>query len=340
MDALKLSNDIRYKLGILNSENNYIDENSLLFRNPLIKKILHSSYGNRNYRLNEAYSSFLIKSGKFDILHPTYYDPYFLKFLKKPFVLTVHDMTHEKLPEYFWPKDSLTHDKRICVQKANHLIAISETTKQDMIELYGLKPESIQVIHHGIDLQSPFLLKDVNNLPANYILFVGDRGGYKNFYMLVDAFHYIHKKYPELQLFLVGGGPLTIAEVEYLSRLSLNERIVHRHVDDEELNCVYSKAVAFIYPSLYEGFGLPVLESFRAKCPTLLSNIPSFKEVAGDAAFYFEVDQVDSLIFMLEKILDDEIYRGSLVDKGFSRLKLFDLQYSLQQTCDVYRSQI
>lgn len=334
INTIKVLPDYEYLLGVLYSGNHYIDTKS-----SLPEKLLHvlnkPKYASK---LNERYCSKLLKQNNFDIFHPTYYDTYFIDKLKKPLVITIHDMTYERLPEYFWAEDPLTQNKRINVERADKIIAISETTKKDLIAFSDVDPSKIEVVYHGIDLQVPLATKEIANLPENYLLFVGDRSGYKNFYLFINAYKELSRKYPDIQVVLTGGGSVAISDLEFLRRLKLENKVTHVNVTDEELNFLYQNALAFVYPSLHEGFGLPILEAYKADCPVLLSDTDCFREIGADAAAYFHPYQLDDLVAVLEKTVNDTEFRKDLVSKGQSRLQDFPLDKSIKETLDVYKA--
>ncbi|WP_442795837.1 glycosyltransferase family 4 protein [Pelobium manganitolerans] len=335
--AIKENPDFDYLLGVANSDNFYIKDEQIPLNNALANQLLKSEFGFRRFRLNELYSKYLLGKNKFDVFHPTYYDPYFIKYLRKPMVTTIHDMTYERLPAYFWVQDPLTSQKRISAQRADKIIAISETTKQDLVEFLEVDERKIEVIYHGIDVFSPLALEPISNLPQNYVFFVGDRGGYKNFYLLLDAFALLANKHPDLHLVLAGGGKLVGADVEIINRKKLNTRVHHFQANDAQLNYLYQQAKLFVYPSLYEGFGLPILEAFKAKCPILLSDAACFKEIAQDAALFFGKHALDDLVYKIEQMLGDEVLRKNLIKKGTERLAHFPIEKSMEQTLNVYR---
>lgn len=340
IDAIKNSADFDYKLGLLYSNNHYIKDEKLLLNNAVGRRLLRSEYGGRSAYVNEKYCRYLLKEDKFSVFHPTYYDLYSIGLNKRPMVTTVHDMTYERLPEYFWANDPLPYNKRISMEKADRIIAISETTKKDILELTGINEDKIQVIYHGIDIRSELSLESVRNLPSNYLLFVGDRSGYKNFYLFIDAFSKIKDAYPEIDVVLTGGGSLGHGDREFLHRTNLSGRVHHVNVSDEQLNYLYKHALLFVYPSLYEGFGLPILEAFKAQCPVLLSDIDCFKEVGADAVAYFEKLNIDHLVYMLEMLINDDSARRNLVLKGEERLKNFPIETCTEKTLDIYRELI
>jgi glycosyltransferase involved in cell wall biosynthesis len=342
INGIKENPDFSYKIGCLNSPNHYIKSEKLLLNNLLGNTVFDSNFRSVLYKLNQQYCTFLLKNSDFDVIHPTYYDPYFIASnkKKKPVVVTIHDMTHERLPQYFWSQDALTYNKKMNIQSADRLIAISQTTKSDLIEFSNVNPDHIEVIYHGIDTQSPLAIDPVHNIPENYLLFVGDRGGYKNFHLFIKAFSLIVDKHPDLKILLAGGGKMGIADLEFIRQLKLESKIVHIDVTDEQLNYLYKNALLFIYPSLYEGFGLPILESFKAGCPILLSDIPCFREIAGVAADFFNPYDLDHLISRLEYLIESKETRSKLVNNGLSRVLDFPINKSIDQTLNIYRELI
>ncbi len=341
IDHIRVLPEFQYDTGVLFSTNQYLRDRHPYLNNPLAESILTSGLGQKKvYDLNQQNCIRLLKNGQFDVFHPTYYDPYFLPHLsKKPLVITIHDMTYERMPEYFWAKDPLSHQKRLNVERADRIIAISEATKADLLDcLPATKPENVEVIYHGIDLDSPLSLAPVSELPARYILFVGDRSGYKNFYLVLEAFRHIARQDDQLRLVLAGGGRLEVAEHEAISRFGLHDKIIHRNASDAELNYMYQQAEFFLYPSLYEGFGLPILEAFRAGCPVLLSDTACFREIATEAADFFEPRSLESLVHQMKTLLHDTNRRKKLIEKGNKRLLDFPIQKCIDQTLNLYTS--
>lgn len=336
IEEIKRNDEFDYLLGVLNSQNHYIKDEPQALNQPFITNILNG--GMKRFKLNKWYCDYLLKQNHFDVFHPTYYDPYFIKNLKRPFVTTIHDMTYERLPEYFWVMDTLTTEKRISAERADKIIAISETTKNDLLKYLETDEQKIEVIYHGIDLKNPLKFEAVPNLPTNYLLFVGDRSGYKNFYLLLNAYEQISKKYPDIHLVLTGGGNLVGADVEIINRLKLKDKVHHYHVSDEQLNYLYQNTLLFIYPSLHEGFGLPILEAFKANCPMLLSDTDCFREIAQDVAGFFSPHSLEDLIFQIEKLISNEATRKDLVAKGNQRLLDFPIEKSVKQTLDLYQT--
>ncbi|WP_207424830.1 glycosyltransferase family 4 protein [Desertivirga brevis] len=334
IQSLKKTPGYEYDLGVLTSNCHYIQQE----KQPL--KFLGAKVSNPSvaYKLNKFYCEQLLKKSNFDVFHPTYYDKYFIDKVKKPVVVTVHDMTHERLPEYFWAQDPLTHEKRLNIERADKIIAISETTKDDLLRFSNVDPSKISIVYHGIETNTPLLTAPVNNLPEQYILFVGDRGGYKNFYLFIEAFKILSQKYPHLKVVLTGGGAIGIADAELLYRNNLQSKVQHVNVTDEQLNYLYKNAFVFVYPSLCEGFGLPLLEAFKAECPIIASDIDCFKEIGGDAVLLFKALETEDLVAKVEMLLHDSSLRNKLIQNGLKRLMDFPIEKSINETLEVYKA--
>ena len=333
IQAIKSNTEFDYKLGVLASNCHYIKDEP----QPLNRFGNYIKNPSVAYKVNKIYCERLLAKNDFDIFHPTYYDPYFLDKVKKPVVVTIHDMTYERLPEYFWSQDVLTHEKRLNIERADKIIAISETTKADLLKYSNVDPDKVSVIYHGID-SVPLSFSPVANLPEKYVLFVGDRGGYKNFYLFLDAFKALSEKYPEIKAVLTGGGSLGIAEQEALLRLKLTDKVQHFNVTDEQLNYLYNKALVFVYPSLCEGFGLPILEAFKAKCPVILSDTDCFREIGKDAVVFFKANAWEDLFSQMESVINSSQLGVELVKKGTERLMDFPIEKSIQETLTLYKT--
>ncbi len=232
-------------------------------------------------RLNRIKTISAIKKGGFDIFHPTFYGSYALAYLKnKPMVITLHDMTHDRFPELpaaKWEKK----EKYTMARRADAIIVPSRFTADELMKLYNISADKIHVVYHGgPEWEMPPMPPEENRF-----LFVGTRVGYKNFTIVLEAL----KMVPESAL-LIAGKPLDNAEETVINDLGIREQIKVVNASDEELKKLYASSSALIFPSLMEGFGLPVLEAFAANCPVICSDIPVFHEVGGEAALYFKPD--------------------------------------------------
>jgi glycosyltransferase involved in cell wall biosynthesis len=296
--------------------------------------------------INQKESERLLKKQDFDLFLPTYYDPYFLKYIgKKPYVITVYDMIHEIYPDNFPDNDQISIWKQQVLENADGIITISKSTKSDIIRFFHIDPDRIQVIYLG----SPYEKRD--SVPCDvqpdhpcsdkpYVLFVGKRSGYKNFIFFIKAIAPILSRNDELQIFCAGGGPLTPSEMEILSDLQIQNRVHYVQPDDHLMKKMYKNARAFIFPSYYEGFGLPVLEAFSCGCPTLLSDKSSLPEIGGDAAFYFSPSDPESLSNALECILTDDTLRKQMSSRGYQRLQHFSWEKTAMATREVYAKMV
>lgn len=285
---------------------------------------------------NRLYSIEKLKQGDFDVFHPTFFDPYFLPCLNgKPFVLTVHDM----IPELFYPNDFQVKVKPLLCQKAAHIVAVSERTKQDLMRLLHVPEEKISVIYHG----APTYDDQVSLKPifdGQYILYVGQRrDSYKNFLPMLKSLAPVLQHHQDIKV-VCTGPDLTKAERLFMEKVGLCNKVCHFHVNDQELQNLYAHALCFIYPSVYEGFGIPILEAYRANCPVLLNEASCFPEIAQEAAVYFHLDDQSS---DLDQVMEDFLRmtdreRTSLLERQRERLSCFSWQKSAQKLIDLYNS--
>lgn len=285
---------------------------------------------------NRQYSINMLKEGDFDIFHPTFFDDYFLPYLKgKPFVLTVHDM----IPELFSKRKNTVQIKnkpRLC-KKASHVVVVSEKTKHDLMEILHVPECKITVIYHGAP-QFFDVSTEKKIVEGKYILFVGQRSGYKGFDIMLKSLKPVLEKNNNLRLVCVGN-EFSRYENTLLRTLGIIDRVILLHPDDHELKNIYANATCFIYPSLYEGFGIPILEAYSAQCPVLLNNKSCFPEIAKDAAIWFDLDYNHSnLTEVMENFLSyTTVERQQIIDLQNRRLKYFSWQKSAQELINVYK---
>ncbi|GGI22897.1 glycosyltransferase family 4 protein [Pedobacter mendelii] len=334
--ALEKEPDCSGHIGVLYSKNYYIQNYKAPIQNLLGKRLFASQ--EKEYKWNKKYSKYLINKNDFDVLHPTYYEPYFLKKLKKPYVITVHDMIHELMPDSFPWNDIAAVHKREILANATKIIAISETTKNDLKKILNIEDSRIEVIYHGYQPKNQSFHPSKNNLEENkYILFVGARSGYKNFNRLVNAIAPFLKS-KKINLICTGGGNFQKEETELFKKLEIDKYVIQFSVSDQHLEALYSNALAFVFPSIYEGFGLPILEAFQSRCPVILSNSTCFKEVAADAAEYFDPMDEHSILASVVKIIENRENKDLLVEKAIKRLENFTPQACFDKTIALYKS--
>ncbi|MCX6122930.1 MAG: glycosyltransferase family 1 protein [Ignavibacteriales bacterium] len=296
-------------------------------RNEIIK-LLNRMYVKRNFHLES----------RPDVFHPTYYDPYFIDLLGDiPFVLTIYDMSHELYPQLFSKFDFTAENKKKVSAKANRIIAISEHTKKDIVSLLHIPASKIDVIPLATTLSPTSMGNAVFPLPDKYILYVGKRNTYKNFSFLLEAIKTLSQLNIMSSLICAGGGKFTMQERKKIHRLQLSDKISQIDIHDNQLEYLYSKAQAFVFPSLYEGFGIPILEAFACGCPVLVSNRSSLPEVGGDAARYFDPESIPSLVERLAEVIEDKTLAEDMRTKGFNRSKLFSWENTALKTIETYK---
>ena len=277
----------------------------------------------------------------FDVFHPTYYDDYFLPYIgNKPFVLTVYDMIHEIYPEYFNLADRTSDRKRRLAQKAHKILAISECTKKDLVQFFGIPADKVEVVHLASSMGTaaiPTVRPSApTTLPARYVLFVGSRTVYKNFFFFINSIRTLLATDPGLHIVCTGAG-FNKNERVFFEIHGLADRVHHRAANDAELQALYQQAQVFVFPSLYEGFGLPVLEAFSCACPTVLGNAGSLPEIGGDGALYFEPKDAQSVRLAMSQALYDQPLRAELIARGHRRLALFTWDKTCRDTEIAYR---
>lgn len=257
-----------------------------------------------------------------DIFHSSYYR------IKKGTknVITVHDFTYE-----YYRKGLARYvhsfQKKRAILNSELIICISESTKNDLYYFYPNLNKKVKVIYNGVGNN----FKNISDYTTfnNRLLFVGDRKNYKNFNQLILALNYTN----DFELDIVGGGKLTKQELSKLSKI----RFKHfEGISDEDLNKLYNSAFALVYPSSYEGFGLPIIEAFKAGCPVVCHKGSSTAEIAKDCAIVGEI----SPEFILESIikLKDIDFRKKLVDKAFLEAKNYSWDKCFEQTQKAYES--
>jgi glycosyltransferase involved in cell wall biosynthesis len=270
-----------------------------------------------------------------DIVHETFFSP-------KPYltakrrVTTMYDMIHE----IYYPGDATTEYKKAALARCDHVICISHNTKKDLCELFGVPSERASVTHLAYQDFSGFVGSSApHGLSGTpYFFYVGNRAVYKNFATFVRAFASAPRLAQNFQIVCYGGGPFTDDERAAATALGLQPKaLVHLVGGDDVLGAGYANATAFVYPSLYEGFGIPPLEAMSAGCPVLSSNTSSLPEVVGDAALLFDPKDMEALREALVRVAESDEQRRDLVRRGHARRTLFSWQRCVTQTLDVYR---
>ena len=330
-----LDENISYYLTVFLSNNVYLKNHDI--SNPFTFFPNTDFKGSRRIIFIANQAKFIIENKKkYDLIHPTYYHPYFLKHIgNKPFVFTVHDMTHEKFPQFFPNHDDTTQNKLLLCRKATNIIAISQKTKEDLVEIFNINPDKISVVYEGQSLIPSD--KQTLSLPSNYILYVGARDKYKNFIRFINAFSIISGKNKDIELVCTGAA-FSKEELELFYHLNISNKVHHIYTTDFQLVELYSRAKLFIYPSEYEGFGIPILEAFACNCPLLLSNTSCFPEIAQEGGLYFDPLSVDDMVDAMQRALDSDILRKQLIENGKLQLSKFSWQKMGKEISALYRT--
>ena len=271
-----------------------------------------------------------------DILHLTYYTPGFLRrFRNLPRAVTLFDMIPENTPKRgLWNPHFA---KRQFLRKSDCVLSISDTSTADMRRQYGFR-FPVTTTYLGVSPEFAPGLQRVSWAPDEYILFVGKRDGYKNWKIAANAFSIISRKHPHLFFLLVGGGSLKREEENLLKRLGVSDRVIQHNVAEADLPRVYSNARALLYPSKYEGFGLPLVESMASGTPVVAAEIPINREICERAAFYFDSDSVDEFAKSLGRALEDDLAREAIAKSGIEQSKRYTWYNCAADTANAYKS--
>ena len=277
-----------------------------------------------------------------DIVHETYYARLGIAPKRAKVVLTVYDMIHERFNTNFSRVDPTAREKAAAVARADHVICISEQTRRDLIEMLHVDPAKTSVVYLGFALTgTPAAAVLPMEAPRPYLLYVGSRGGHKNFEAMVQAYAGSPDLTATCDVVCFGGGAWSAHEKALLAALAQQglapERVRLVGGDDALLARYYRGAVAFVYPSLYEGFGIPPLEAMSFDCPVVCSQVSSIPEVVGDAGEMFDPTDQASMRAAMERVVQDAALRATLVARGRQRLGLFSWERCARETAQVYQ---
>ncbi len=278
-----------------------------------------------------------------------YFEPNFipLKIPAKHIVVTVPDFSFARFPEWH-PQDKVRYFKKHFwkkIKKADRIIVISNFIREEAIHLFGFPEDQLTAIHLGFDPdnfkvyapQEVLAIKKKYHLPENFILFVGSIEPRKNLRNLLRA--YVDLEEPirkEFKLVLVGFKGWENQEIMSLLRKLKSDVLYLGYVPDNELGKFYNLASLFVYPSFYEGFGLPPLEAMACGCPVVVSKVASLPEVCGEAVFYIDPNDTGSIAQGMNRVLNDETFRKSLTKKGLERSKLFSWEKCAREHLKVF----
>lgn len=263
-----------------------------------------------------------------------------------PQVTTIHDCAYVKYPEEFsniLDRCLYTFMFRIALMKSKKIIAVSHATKEDLQRIYGVRAEKIRVVHEGVDeefFESPAgSEQDMPDVNGPFMLFVGIPRPRKNLERILRAFA-ATKGHIDGQMKLVIAGPednrfLNIRQLT--AKLNIEKSILLTgSITDQQLSSLYRSATCFLFPTLYEGFGLPILEAMASGAPVITSQRPAHMEIAGDAAFLVDPVDVGAMTEAIIRISEDNSFREGLIQKGLDRARMFSWETCAEQTLAVY----
>jgi len=289
--------------------------------------------------INSLLTRFFVKTRKdIDIFHETYYSMADNCPPSAKRVITVYDMIHEKFAHYFPAYDPTRKHKTHAVNRADHVICISENTRKDLVTLLDVPKEKTSVIYLGYPvLKLDESIKFAKN-EKPFILYVGIRNRYKNFDLLLRAYASSKLLRKEFSIVCFGGGKASSDEIKLMKTINLpSDCVIYMNGNDSVLANLYSSAKAFVYPSLYEGFGIPPLEAMSLGCPVVCANTSSIPEVVGNAAHLFDPKNESDLRNAIEKVVASSEYSARLKAKGYERIKLFSWEKCTHDTLNVYK---
>jgi glycosyltransferase involved in cell wall biosynthesis len=283
-----------------------------------------------------------------DIVHETYFYPQPFRKRRTPTVVSVFDMGYQRFPDLFQANSSVPRWMKNAVQRADHIICISEYTRRDMLDLYDIPADRVSVIYLGYDPLVPLPAEEgaaavkalFEGADRPYMLYVGGRAGCKNFPALLGAFASSAWLKQNFALVCFGGGPFTAVEQTLLAEARLEDSVRQVSGPDRLLASYYRHAAVFVYPSVYEGFGIPPLEAMSLDCPVVCSNASSIPEVVGDAAVTFDPMHSDAIRGALEDVLSSVSVRARLTELGRRRKDLFSWSRCARETLQIYRDTV
>ena len=322
---------------------------------------IHMSHHLKDSKISEAYKGILLKKkfklsfffklvNKFltkrhltkynpDIIHPTYYDISFYKRFNKPKVLTVYDLIHEKYHHLYNLKPN-DLPKKEAIRHSDFYICPSKCTQKDLMEYYNVKEEQTSVVYWA-----PFIgeIKKNNftkfSYEKPYLLYVGNRHKYKNANFMIKTISLNSEIMKNYNIIFFGGGNFKKHEKELFKKLNfLDSQIILVNGGDQDLINLYYNASALIYPSLYEGLGLPILEAMHCNCPVITSYTSGMIEAGGDAVEYFDPQKNESLLEAIKNVLFSETRKKELINLGKERIKLFSWEKCGKETLNIYKT--
>lgn len=332
INGLSYHKQINVACPLIYSKNIFIQERKKYLR---ILNFLFDLFSIKTKYWNRIFTILYLKLCKVDIFIPSFYETYYLKHLNRSkLVVTIHDMIHEKFPNYIEYSEKVISNKKQLIERADAIIAVSENTKNDIIELFpSINHSKIKVIYSGNSISEIYFSDIIRNrvIKNNYFVYVGLRKSYKNFSWMLQSLSSTLLN-QDIQLICIGGGEFSIDEKIEIKELGVEELIIQMNATDLELINLYHYSIALIMPSLYEGFGFPIIEAMSVGCPVILNRNSCFPEIAGEAGCYYEVGNVDKFLLVVNKVISDVDYRSGQIMRGKDIVKKFSWERCISET--------
>lgn len=293
-----------------------------------------------NYAANETFSTLLGPLlGKYDIYHSTYYR--FLPAIRAKYrIATHHDCVQEMFPHLFSNSRRIFRWKQEMFRKADLILCVSAASRTDLLRFYDISPEKAIVVHNGVSpmVREPHGESELRAvISENFLLYVGARHLYKNFDGLLRAYAAsgMNRSY---SLLAIGGGPPNAKHSALIEQLGLAGRVKFvTYASAALLAEAYASAALLVYPSLYEGFGMPPLEAASLGCVSLVATNPATIEICQDAAFFFEPSETEHFANMLQVALTDMAGRAARIQRARNLLKIYTWEACGRKTLDAYQ---
>lgn len=312
--------------------------NEYLLEDAAVKSALAVRQAPGPYQALATYLSRSRRKQPVDVCHTTFYLPRGLSdYPAARHVVTVYDMIPELLPHTRRRLDFLTLKRRY-ITRADHVVCISESTRNDLFKLYPDLHVATTIAYPGVSSRFQPDVPKLDSAPRRYILHVGKRTSYKDGVTLVQAFASVAGSHPDVTLWLVGGGPLSREEEALITERGIPGRVFQQDLGDASMPAAYANAVVTVLPSRYEGFGLPAVEALACGSPLILARTSSLPEVGGDAAAYFSPGDMQELAHELNAVLEDSTAQAEMRSRGFERARKFTWKSFAQSNAAAYES--
>lgn len=274
--------------------------------------------------------------------------------IKGKVINTIHDLTFMLYPDTMDKRNlkRITQDIQYSIERSSKIVTVSQSTQRDLINKLHIPEAKIEVIYPGVDAKK-FAIKGDDatkrrirtkyKLPLKYVLYMGTLEPRKNLESVIESFVLYKEKFSEkaqdIKLVIAGKkGWLYESIFERIKQLNIEEEVIFTdYIDENDKVFIYQLAEVFVFPSLYEGFGIPVLESMAAGTPVITSNVSSLPEVAGEAAVLVEPKDIQGIATGMNRIIYDKVYAEQLIQKGYQQVEKFSWEASAKKLYDLYQ---